>query len=224
MPRPRTIPGRNICGSEADPFLGIADGRKGEGAAEKEEEEETADKGRHRDADGRGAQAEIVEPGVLAQRGDDAEWHADDDREDDGDDAELQRDRKFAGDQLLDRLGAFRGVGGAEVEAEDAGHVVQKLAVDERRGQRERIPDALGESEIDRLGVDPERLVESELGVERLDGRRRERLLPVPRTAGRAVHEKEGDRGHGDNHRDNPEHSPECVFQHQRSLSRNVTL
>ena len=99
---------------------------------------------------------------------------------------------------------ALRGVRGTEVEAEDPGHVVQEAAVDQGRGERNGIPITFRKFLGGGIAVEPERLVEPKLGVERLDGRRGEGLLPVPGAAGRAVHEEEGDGRNRDDHRDDP--------------------
>ena len=152
-----------------------------------------------------------------------AEWHADDDRENDGDDAELKGDRELAGDQLLDRFGTLRSIGRAEIKAEDPGHVIQESAVNKCGGKRDRIPDARGERLLGRIGVEPEWFVEAEFGVERFDGCRGEGLLSVPRAAWRPVHEKEGDCCHGDDDRDHPQNSAECVLQHHQSLALTPT-
>ncbi len=44
---------------------------------------------------------------------------------------------KLSRDKLLDRLGSLGSVGRTEVEAEDAGHVIQEAAVDERGRENE---------------------------------------------------------------------------------------
>src|SRR5215217_909361 len=207
-------PWEQIRGSETCPLFGSADGRERKSATQKEEEEKAADKGRHRDPQGRRTQTEIVEPGVLAERGDYAERYANKDGKDNGDKAQLQRDRELSRNQFLNRFSPFRGVRRTEIETEDAGHVVEESAVNERRSKCKRIPDSLRERLIDRLGIDPERLVETKLGIERLDGRGRKCLLAVPRSPRSAVHEKEGDGRHRDYHRDDPEHSAKGVFQH----------
>src|SRR5215204_3648450 len=138
-------PWEQIRGSETCPLFGSADGRERKSATQKEEEEKAADKGRHRDPQGRRTQTEIVEPGVLAERGDHTERYADGDRKDDGDEAELQRHRKLSRNQLLNRLGPFRGIRRTEIETEDTSHVVQKSTVDERCGKCNRTPNAGGE-------------------------------------------------------------------------------
>jgi hypothetical protein len=63
------------------------------------------------------------------------------------------------------------------------------------------VPDSLGELEVDRFRIDPEGLVEPELGIKGSNRRGGERLLPVPWPSGRTVHEKERDGGNRHDYR-----------------------
>jgi hypothetical protein len=68
--------------------------------------------------------------------------------------------------------------------------------------------------EIDRFRIDPERFIETELGIESPNRCGWKRFFSVPRAAGSAVHEKKRDRGNGNNHGHDPENSAKCILQH----------
>ena len=73
--------------------------------------------------------------------------------------------RKLAGDQLLNGLGALRGVGRTKIAAEHAGHVIEKLAVGDRRDQDEWVGNAFGATLGERFLIEPERLSSPNLAL-----------------------------------------------------------
>src|SRR5690606_6875951 len=109
----------------------LADRGNAEIATQEYQEQEPRHECWHRDADGRGEQAQVVDPGVLAQGADDTERNADDDREGDCYEADSCRDRELLSDHILDVLRAFRRVRRAEMATEHAEHVVEELTVEE---------------------------------------------------------------------------------------------
>ncbi len=155
--------------------------------AEDDDQQDCEHEARGRDADHRDGRGDVVRPAIVAERGEDAERDADADRDDEGHDAELDRNRPALAQDVVHAAVAVL-VRRPEIELEHPTEPVDVL-----------LPDGLVQA------VD---LVEPPDRVEL------ERLLTIPRPAWDRVHQGEGDQGDDEENREQPEDPSDDETEH----------